>query len=140
MRLGNVYGPRQNSKGEAGVVAIFIDKFLKGQQPIINGKGTQTRDYVYVKDVARAFVLAQKAKHTEAFNIGTGKETSVNDIFDAITKALKTSNKKKYGPFKKGDQMRSCLDCKKAKRLLGWSPKYKLDQGISETVEWFKTK
>ncbi len=138
LRLSNVYGPRQNSKGEAGVVAIFISKLLKREQAVINGDGHQTRDFVYVKDVARAFVLAGEKNRADKFNISTGREISVNQIFDKIILKMKADMVKKYGPAKKGEQMRSCLDNKKAREELGWSPEYDLEQGIAETVEWFK--
>ncbi|MCD6094580.1 SDR family oxidoreductase [bacterium] len=138
LRLANVYGPRQNSKGEAGVVAIFCDKMLQGQQPIINGNGKQTRDFVYVDDVVEASILAMKSKKTGIYNIGTGKETDINTIFRKL-KRLTTSNcKKVHGPVKPGEQKRSCLDFSKAKKELGWRPKYSVDRGLEEVVRWFQ--
>ncbi len=138
LRLANVYGPRQNSLGEAGVVSIFIDKLFKNEQPIINGDGKQTRDYVFVKDAAKAFAMALEKKESGIFNIGTGIETNVNGIFEKISSIMKSSIAKKYGPKKEGEQKRSCLNFQKAKNELGWSPAYDIDQGIKETVEWFK--
>lgn len=138
LRLANIYGPRQNSRGEAGVVAIFIDKLLKRDLAIINGDGRQTRDYVFVKDAARAFVLALKKTSSDKFNIGTGLETDVNRIFDEIVSKLKISMRKKYGPAKIGEQRRSCLNAGKAKKELGWLPVYNLEKGIEETTQWFK--
>jgi UDP-glucose 4-epimerase len=138
LRLSNVYGPRQNSRGEAGVVAIFIDKMLRGWQPIINGDGNQTRDYVYVKDVARAFVSARKKTKSDKFNIGTGVETSVNQIFDKIANHMKTDMPRMHADAKPGEQQRSCLSCNRAKKELIWLPEYDIDRGIKKTVEWFK--
>lgn len=137
LRYSNVYGPKQNSKGEAGVIAIFIDKILSEEQPIINGSGEQTRDYVYVKDVANANLLALKL--SGIFNVGTGIETSVNEIFKRIVKEMGKNGeniKEIHGDAIKGEQMRSCLD---TNRLIkeGWKINYDLDNGLRETVEWF---
>lgn len=140
LRLANVYGPRQRSIGEAGVVAIFADKLLKSEQPMINGNGTQTRDYVYVKDAAKAFMLAQEKKVSGEFNIGTGIETNVNEIFEKIAAATGKNIAPLYCPAKPGEQKRSCLNWQKAKKYLGWSPEYNLDKGIAETVKWFRNK
>jgi UDP-glucose 4-epimerase len=141
LRLSNVYGPRQNSHGEAGVIAIFIDKLLKGEQPVINGHGEQTRDYVFVKDVARAFILAKEHKtKSDKFNIGTGAETSVNEIFDLILEQIETGITRQHTEAKQGEQQRSCLDYKKAKEQLGWTPEYDINHGIKETVSWFKNR
>ena len=138
LRLANVYGPRQNSKGEAGVVAIFCDEMLSGRQPIINGDGKQTRDFVCLEDVVYANILALKQNKSGIFNIGTAKETSVNEIFKKIKNLTKSNCKEIHGPAKPGEQKRSCLDYSKAKRELGWQPKYSLDNGLNKTVEWFK--
>ncbi len=137
LRYSNVYGPRQNSKGEAGVVAIFANRILKGEAPIINGDGKQTRDYVFVDDVARANVLALSAK-TGAYNIGTSAETDVNQIFDKIARAAGTKVKAKHGLGKPGEQRRSCLNWNLAKKVLEWQPEVGIDEGIRRTVEWFK--
>ncbi len=138
LRLGNVYGPRQNSKGEAGVVAIFADKMIKGESPIINGPGKNTRDFVYVSDVAQASILAMKSKKTGVYNIGTGEETSINTIFRNLNKLLNSGCKEIHGEAKQGEQKRSCLDNKKAKRDLGWQPKVKIEEGLERTVNWFE--
>ncbi len=137
LRFANVYGPRQNSKGEAGVVAIFANKILLGKQPVITGTGNQTRDFVFVSDVADAAILAMESEKTGIFNIGTGKETDINTVFSEIQKESGKVIEKVYGPAQKGEQQRSCLDCSKAKAELGWFPKYSLEQGIKETMEWF---
>lgn len=140
LRLANVYGPRQNPKGEAGVVAIFCDKILSGGQPVIYGNGKQTRDFVFVDGVVEAALLAMKSKKSGVYNIGTGKETSINALFDLLKKITATNIKKVYVPAKKGEQKRSCLDFSKAKKELGWSPKYDLEKGLYETLKWFKKK
>lgn len=138
LRYGNVYGPRQNSKGEAGVVSIFCDKMLIAEQPIINGDGKQTRDYVYVKDVVRANMLALESDKVDVFNIGTQKETDVNYLFNKIKDLLKSDFIEAHGPAQQGEQKRSCLNIEKAARELNWKPEYTLDKGLEETVEWFK--
>ncbi len=140
LRYSNVYGPRQNPKNEAGVIAIFSEKILKGEQIVINGDGRQTRDYVYIDDVVRANLLALRRKGVGVFNIGTEKETSVREIFKMLKKITQTKIKAIYGPPIKGEQRRSCLAIKKAKRELGWSPKVGLDDGLKKTVQWFKKK
>lgn len=138
LRLANVYGPRQNSSGEAGVVAIFISKLLQKEQPLINGDGNQTRDYVFVKDVAKAFILAKNNTESDKFNIGTGVETSVNETFNKIVFCLGIEKPRAYQEAKEGEQKRSCLDFSKAKSELEWRPEYDMERGIQETLEWFR--
>ncbi|MFH1968254.1 MAG: NAD-dependent epimerase/dehydratase family protein [bacterium] len=138
LRFANVYGPRQNSKGEAGVIAIFCDKILKGENPVINGDGKQTRDFVFVDDVVTANILGIKKNKTGIFNIGTSKETDINTIFQKINKFFGSKYKEIHVPGKKGEQERSCLDFKNAQKLLGWKPKYNLDKGLEETKKWFE--
>ena len=138
LRLANVYGPRQNSKGEAGVIAIFCDKMLCGKQPIIYGLGCQTRDFVFVDDVAEANILAMESKKIGIFNIGTEKETDINTIFEKIKKLIGVKCKKIHAPAKSGEQKRSCLDYTKAKKELSWQPKYSLENGLRETINYFK--
>ncbi|MCL4511548.1 MAG: SDR family oxidoreductase [Bacteroidetes bacterium] len=138
LRYANVYGPRQNPHGEAGVVAIFTSKLLKGEEPIINGDGKQTRDYTYVGDVVQANVLALDYDKQDVFNIGTGKETDVNALFNTLIAATGSSAKESHGPAKAGEQMRSVIDYSKAKTLLGWEPKVGLDEGLKLTVEFFR--
>lgn len=140
LRYANVYGPRQNPHGEAGVVAIFTNKLLHGEQPVINGDGRQTRDYTYVGDVVRANVLALGYEKPDIFNIGTGKETDVNTLFRYLNEAIGSSADERHGPHKAGEQLRSVIDFSKAKRLLGWEPKVELGEGIRLTVEFFKKK
>lgn len=197
LRYSNVYGPRQDPYGEAGVVAIFTQKMLKGENPIINGDGNQTRDFIYISDAVQSNLLAlklilenkkksftdlkeefknrikndvvskgriesknkngnnriEKDKNTNngiiindiaIFNIGTGIETSVNELFyklKKITKAKKITNaniKEIHGPQKMGELRRSCLNSNKAKEILGWEPKIDIDQGLKSTVNYFK--
>lgn len=140
LRYSNVFGPRQNPHGEAGVVAIFIDKMLRGLQPVINGDGYQTRDFVYVEDVARANVLALEYDGSDVFNVGTGKETDINTLFDMLKKLTGSNCKKVWGPPKPGEQRRSSLSYEKINRVLGWKPAFSLEEGLSLTVDFFKKK
>jgi UDP-glucose 4-epimerase len=119
LRFSNVYGPRQDPKGEAGLVAIFIEKFLKRERPTIFGNGNQTRDFIFVEDAVSACLKAMEYKgKKEIFNIGTGIETSINELYKIISKLLRTKIKPKYAPEKPGDLKRSCLDISLAKREL----------------------
>ena len=138
LRYANVYGPRQSPHGEAGVVAIFTSRMLNGQQPIINGDGTQTRDYVFVRDVVRANLAALNASYSGYCNIGTGIETDVNELFRHLNRIVGKNFSEKHGPAKPGEQKRSVLDHSKAEQVLRWSPSAKLADGLAETVEWFK--
>ena len=143
LRFANVYGPRQNSKGEAGVIAIFCDKMLKNEEVIINGDGEQTRDFVFVDDVINAALLAISGEQFSGsslavYNIGTAKETSINEIFRKIKELTNSNCKEIHGPAKPGEQKRSCLDYSKAKKELNWQPEYDLEKGLKETINWFK--
>lgn len=138
LRYANVYGPRQSPHGEAGVVAIFADKILNKTQPHINGTGLQTRDYVYIKDVVKANLAAINAEKSGCYNIGTGIETSVVQLFDAINEQLKGGFEKQFAPAKSGEQFRSVITPKKAYLDLGWIPEFPLAKGIQETMRWFK--
>lgn len=140
LRLANVYGPRQNPKGEAGVVAIFVDKMLSGKEVVINGSGLQTRDYVYIKDVVSAFILAMEKNETGIFNVGTAIETDVNFIFSEIRKLTGSNCNKNHGQENIGELQRSCLDFLKIKESFGWQVKYDFKTGLAETVSWFKNK
>lgn len=140
MRYANVYGPRQSPHGEAGVVAIFTSRLLAGEQPVINGDGKQTRDYVYVGDVVRANVAALHYEQSDYFNVGTGIETDVNELFGYINRATGNRAQEQHGEAKAGEQMRSVLDWSKAKRLLGWEPQMQLHEGLAETVAWFRNR
>lgn len=138
LRYANVYGPRQNPLGEAGVVAIFVKKMLTHEQPIINGDGKQTRDFVYVGDVVNANLLALEKELTDIFNVGTGIETDVNTIFHEINRLVGNNVPEKHGPAKEGEQLRSVISFEKTKRLLGWEPKVSLTEGLQHTIAFFK--
>ncbi len=139
LRYANVYGPRQNPRGEAGVVAIFADRLLAGEPCVINGDGEQTRDYVYVEDVARATVLAVNAVSAGgALNIGAGLETSVNELYRRLTTAASIAAAPQHGPAKAGEQRRSALDAARARAVLGWTPTTSLDEGLGRTFEYFR--
>jgi len=137
LRYANVYGPRQDPLGEAGVVAIFTGKILKGEKPVIYGDGNQTRDYIYVEDVVRANVLALEGKEG-IYNIGTGRETSVNELIEIFSKVLGREIKPEYAPPRIGEVHRISLDGEKAKKELSFVPKYSLPEGILKTIEWYK--
>ncbi len=138
LRYGNVYGPRQNSHGEAGVIAIFSERLLANQPTIIHGDGLQTRDYVYVDDVARANLAALNFDESPtAFNIGTGVETDVVTLHRKLQEALGIHRAARHGPGKPGEQRRSVLDCTKADDGLFWKPEVSLHEGIQRTADWF---
>ena len=135
----NVYGPRQNPDGEAGVVAIFAKNLLEGKPTRLFGGGTNTRDYVYVSDVARAFYLASGGQgNGERFNIGTGVETSDRTLHTLVARTVGVEDSPLDEPARLGDVARSALDPSKAKRILGWTPEVDLAQGVERTVEYFK--
>lgn len=140
LRYANVYGPRQSPHGEAGVVAIFTSRMLGGEQPMINGDGKQTRDYVYVGDVVAANLRALDYPQNDYFNVGTGIETDVNQLFRILNQATGNRVKELHGAAKAGEQLRSVLSHDKAARLLGWRPKVTLEQGLTQTVQWFQNK
>jgi UDP-glucose 4-epimerase len=139
LRYANIYGPRQNPEGEAGVVAIFTSRLLAGQQPVINGDGAQTRDYVYVGDVVRANVLALSFTGSDAFNVGTGIESDVNRLFRILRQATGSPCEERHGPAKMGEQMRSVLAHDRITRVLGWRPEVSLEDGLKRTVEYFRS-
>ncbi|MDO9555204.1 MAG: NAD-dependent epimerase/dehydratase family protein [Atribacterota bacterium] len=168
LRYGNVYGPRQDPYGEAGVIAIFIEKMLKGEIPTINGDGEYIRDYVYVEDVAQANLLAlqnmvklskvvrekEKAKEKEkeiegegeaaaelkfnGLNLGTGRGVSVNEIFSLLKVIIKFPNPAHYGPPRAGDLRKNILDCRLISEVLGWQSQFDFSAGLEKTVHWFK--
>lgn len=138
LRYSNVYGPRQNPHGEAGVVAIFTNRLLKAEIPLINGDGLQTRDYIYVGDVVEANRKALALGKIGSFNIGTSKETNVIELFTILKEITHAKLDAKYGPAKQGEQKRSCLNCDLAKEILHWQAKVDLKDGLTETVEYLK--
>jgi UDP-glucose 4-epimerase len=139
-RYANVYGPRQDPHGEAGVVAIFSGKMLRGEPVTVNGDGTQTRDYVYVGDVARMSALALETEATGPVNVGTGIETDVNELAALIKTAAGSASEVRHGPAKGGEQRRSVVDPRRAAEVFTWRPEVPLAQGLARTVEFFRTK
>jgi UDP-glucose 4-epimerase len=139
LRYANVYGPRQDPHGEAGVVAIFCGNLAAGETSTINGTGEQTRDYVYVGDVARANVLAlEREVPPRAYNIGTGIETSVNQLYELLREASGRDIPPRHGPAKPGEQLRSCVDPSKAAKFLEWRPEMDLASGLTNTLGFFE--
>lgn len=138
LRYGNVYGPRQDSRGEAGVVAIFTRQLLTGQTPTIHWDGEQVRDYVYVRDVARANLLAATAGDGDCLCIGTGRGTTVNQIFDLLCDIVGTRVQPSRAPRRPGDLRTACFNPERAQRVLKWEPRVRLDEGLRETVAWFR--
>jgi UDP-glucose 4-epimerase len=133
LRLGNVYGPRQRTDGEAGVVAIFSDALLRGAQPLVYGDGLQTRDYVHVSDVARAFATAAEARVQGTFNVGWGTERTVLDLLAALQRAAGTSVEPRFAPLRAGELLRSALDSHALAEAAGWTPSIEFERGIADT-------
>ncbi|MFN7131830.1 MAG: NAD-dependent epimerase/dehydratase family protein [Myxococcales bacterium] len=140
LRYSNVYGPRQNPHGEAGVVAIFCSRLLEGRTCTIYGDGKQTRDFVYVADVAKANVAALESDYVGAVNIGTGLETDVNELYTTLAQVAGLDVAAEHAPGKPGEQRRSCIDPALAKKLFGWSATVNLKDGLRETYGFFKAK
>jgi len=136
LRYGNVYGPRQDPRGEAGVIAIFISRIIKGEPCIIFGDGRKTRDYVYVKDIAKANLLALSV--SGVYNLGTGKETSVLELVEFLKKVSGRDFPVIFEEERKGEINRIALCSEKARETLGWTPSFSLEEGISQTWKWFK--
>lgn len=132
-RYANVYGPRQNPKGEAGVVAIFGDLMKAGKRPVIFGDGTKARDYVYVGDIARANLTALRHGRNETVNLGTGKLVTDRQIFDAVAHEANFKGEPILAPYRKGEIYKICLDARKARRLLGWKPEVTFREGVRAT-------
>ncbi len=137
LRYANVYGPRQNPHGEAGVVAIFCERILNQRDCTIFGDGKQTRDFVYVQDVARANILALESDFVGAINIGTGMETDVNALYLQLAKASGTERSAVHAAAKPGEQRRSCIDPQLAQNILGWKPEIRISDGIAKTFRYF---
>jgi UDP-glucose 4-epimerase len=140
LRYANIYGPRQDPHGEAGVVAIFTQRLLAGEQPVINGDGKQTRDYVFVGDVARANLAALPVEYNGPLNIGTGSETTVNQLFTTLRHLAGSSAPEVHGPAKAGEQRRSVLAWGRAAQVLPWRPTVGLEDGLRQTVTYFRTR
>ena len=138
LRLGNVYGPRQSPHGEAGVVAIFSDRLLSGEAPVLRGEGKPTRDYVHVSDVARAFVAAADGARAGTFNVGTGKQTSTAELLDILQSAAGTAIEPRQEALQAGELRASALDASRIERELGWTPTIDVERGIRGTFDWYK--
>jgi UDP-glucose 4-epimerase len=138
LRYANIYGPRQNAMGEAGVVAIFSTKLLKGEQPIINGSGKQTRDYVFVGDVVKVNLLTLGDDVCATYNIGTATETDVNVLYKTLNRIIGKGQEEKHGPAAPGEQMRSVISSDKIFNKFKWCPSTSLRSGLLETVNYFK--
>jgi len=138
LRYANVYGPRQNAKGEAGVIAIFAPHLWRDEEVTINGSGEQTRDFVYVDDVVAANVAAVEGDFRGAFNVGTGIETSINDLHAAMARITGAKKPARHGPAKAGEQMRSVLDGTRLRKLANLATPILLDEGLRRTLEWFR--
>ena len=144
LRYANVYGPRQNADGEAGVIAIFSRRLLRGKPCVIYGDGCSTRDYVYVGDVVRANQLALTLEEGGTFNIGTGHQTTIRTVFDTVRAAAdrllgedaEGARQPEYAPVRAGEVYRSALDNRRASEILGWTPQISFDEGVARTVEW----
>ena len=140
LRYANVYGPRQRFDGEGGVVAIFIKKMMNGEVPTIYGDGEQTRDYVFVGDVAEANIRAINRDKPGTYNIGTGSETTVNTIVEELKSLLVQECDPSYEPGRPGEQRRSVLAVHHAHEEMGWSPNVTLQEGLRSTISWFKSR
>ena len=138
LRYANVYGERQNPHGESGVIAIFMDMIQAGKAPVINGDGTHTRDYVYVGDVVDANIRALTSDYVGYLNIGTGVETSTNDVFRKVVQEMGASITEQHGPERPGEQLTSSLNAQKAKKILGWEPQVLFDEGVKKVAAWYK--
>jgi UDP-glucose 4-epimerase len=140
LRLGNIYGPRQNPHGEAGVVAIFSDLLLDGAQPSLRGEGKPTRDYVYVTDVAAAFVAAAEGARGGTYNVGTGRETSTARLLEVLQDAAATAIEPRHVDLLAGELQASALDAGLIERELGWRPTVEIERGLQQTFEWYGRK
>lgn len=139
LRYANVYGPRQDPHGEAGVVAIFSRALVAERAALIHGTGTDTRDYVFVGDVVRANLLALASGRTGHYNVGTGRQVDVNTIYSLLAAAAESPRPAQHGPPRAGDLRASALDASRIREELGWRPEVELERGIAETFAWFRT-
>ena len=140
LRYANIYGPRQNPQGEAGVNAIFAGLMLAGERPTIFGRGDKTRDYVYVGDIAQANVLALDRADGEVLNIGTGVQTTDQEVYDAVAAAVGFDEPPIYGDERPGDVRHSALDATRAQQILGWQPRVAFREGVKLTVDYQREK
>lgn len=138
LRYANVYGPRQNPHGEAGVVAIFCLKLAAGDRPVINGDGEQTRDFIHVADVVRAHLAALDAGISGHFNVGTGRQCNINTLFQLLSERMGMPAEAVHGPARRGEQRTSALDCSLIAQKLGWRAGISLEEGLTDTADWFR--
>jgi UDP-glucose 4-epimerase len=138
LRYANVYGPRQNPHGEAGVVSIFSTRLLTGKECTVYGEGKQTRDFVYVEDVARANLLATEKDYSGPINIGTGVETDINRLYTLLAQAAGVDKPAVRAPGRPGEQLRSCVDNALARKVLGWQPTVNVEEGLRRTISFFR--
>jgi UDP-glucose 4-epimerase len=138
LALGNVFGPRQDPWGEAGVVSMFGGRMLKAKPVTIYGDGTQTRDFVFVADVVDAFMASMTAGDGERCNVGTGEQTSVNELFDLLAEITGYDRRPDYAPERPGELLHIALDCRRAETSLGWKPATDLEDGLADTVDWLR--
>ena len=137
LNLSNVYGPREDPYGEAGVMSIFTGKLMNNETPTIYGDGKQTRDYVYVLDVVDALIKSAETDDNLFLNIGTGVETSVNELVSILSQKISWDGEPEYAPKREGELLRSVLNNERAKSQIGWEPKYTLDTGLDQLISWF---
>ena len=137
LNLSNVYGPRQDPHGEAGVMSIFTGKLMNNETPTIYGDGKQTRDYIYVLDVVDALIKSAETDDNLFLNIGTGVETSVNELVSILSQKISWDGEPEYAPKREGELLRSVLNNERAMSQIGWEPKYTLDTGLDELISWF---
>ena len=137
LNLSNVYGPRQDPHGEAGVMSIFTGKLMNNETPTIYGDGKQTRDYVYVLDVVDALIKSAETDDNLFLNIGTGVETSVNELVSILSQKISWDGEPEYAPKREGELLRSVLNNERAMSQIGWEPKYTLETGLDELISWF---
>ncbi|TSC56656.1 MAG: UDP-glucose 4-epimerase [Parcubacteria group bacterium Gr01-1014_18] len=140
LRFSSVYGPRQDTSGDAGVIAVFVHKVIKGETPTVFGDGTQSRDFVFVGDIVRAAILAAESSYCGVVNVGTNHEISLNMLLDSMRRASGKNFKVEYADWVPGEIRRSLLDNSLAQRVLGWAPEVSLDEGLRRTFEYFRAK
>jgi UDP-glucose 4-epimerase len=138
LRFANVYGPRQNPKGEAGVVAIFAELLFEGKRPTIFGDGSKTRDYVYVGDIVRANLMAMEKGIDGTFNLGTGRRVTDRQVFEVVRDAVGAKVEAVHGPLRKGEVAHISLDATRAAKVLGWTPEFSFEDGVKQAVEWYR--
>jgi len=137
LRYANVYGPRQNPQSGSGVLAIFMEQILRGEQPVINGSGEQTRDYIYVGDIAAANIRALRSDTVGPVNVGTSEPTSVNQVFRLLKTVFGKDIPEVHRDQQKGEQLQSVLDPRRAWQLIRWKPKYPIEDGLKKTIQWY---